>query len=118
MAVTLDSYEMKDLGKSAEERKPEENFPRTAAVGATTRASVRGFGPGCRNRTPTGKPPRDFADGKWEAFTRSYNLFLRSVATREEYPLTGDGRTNISILPYSLGADSKKLVADVVKPVE
>jgi dipeptidyl aminopeptidase/acylaminoacyl peptidase len=38
-------------------------------------------------RNATAKSP----DGKWEAFVRNHNLFLRTVATREERALTSDG---------------------------
>ena len=31
-------------------------------------------------------------DGKWEAFTKDYNLFLRSTETGEEFQLSADGR--------------------------
>lgn len=30
-------------------------------------------------------------DGKWIAFVRDYNLFIRDVVSREEYPLSTDG---------------------------
>ncbi len=118
---TLDSYEMKDLGKSAEERRPEENFPpNRRRRGNNQGERPEEFGPGMQKPDPTRESrPSLSPDGKWEAFTRNYNLFLRSVATREEYPLTGDGTEKHLYSPMILWApDSKKLVADVVKPVE
>jgi dipeptidyl aminopeptidase/acylaminoacyl peptidase len=114
----LDSYEVKEQGK-AEEKKPDEtNRPGNRRRRVNDGERPEEGGPQKPDPTKESRPVAS-PDGKWEAFTRNYNLFLRSVATREEYPLTGDGTDKHLYSPRILWApDSKKLVTDVVKPVE
>ncbi len=39
-------------------------------------------------------------DGKWEAFTRDYNLFLKSTETEEEFQLSTDGQKHYEYGTY------------------
>ncbi|MBC3758095.1 prolyl oligopeptidase family serine peptidase [Hyunsoonleella sp. SJ7] len=39
-------------------------------------------------------------DGKWLAYTKDYNLFIKSVATDEEYKLSNDGKKNYEYASY------------------
>jgi len=57
-------------------------------------------------------------DGKWEAFIRNYNVWVRTKDKKEEFPLSRDGSegnyyTYISIV---WSPDSKKLAAYRLKP--
>jgi dipeptidyl-peptidase 4 len=45
---------------------------------------------GPRNNAPSGVSP----DGKWQAFIKLYNLYVREVATKSEIALTTDGTKN------------------------
>ena len=39
-------------------------------------------------------------DGKWVAFTKNYNLYIRSVSTGREFPLSKDGQKNYEYGTY------------------
>jgi len=57
-------------------------------------------------------------DKKWEAFIRNYNVWIRSVESREEFPLSWDGNEGDYYTFQSLlwSPDSKKLVASHLRP--
>ena len=57
-------------------------------------------------------------DKKWEAFIRNYNVWIRSVESREEFPLSWDGNEGDYYTFQSLlwSPDSKKLVALHIRP--
>jgi dipeptidyl aminopeptidase/acylaminoacyl peptidase len=57
-------------------------------------------------------------DKKFEAFIRNYNVWVRSVESKEEYPLSWDGNEGNYYTFESLlwSPDSKKLVASRVRP--
>ncbi|KAB7729275.1 prolyl oligopeptidase family serine peptidase [Rudanella paleaurantiibacter] len=56
-------------------------------------------------------------DGTWQAFIKNHNLYLRSVKTREEVPLTFDGAEGEYYSGYmQWSPDSKKLVTNKVRP--
>jgi len=76
-----------------------------------------------RRQRPEGRPPEDqpvkSPDGKWEAFVKDYNLFLRSTFTQEVYALTYDGSEDHYYSgEVSWSPDSKKLITNIVKPAE
>lgn len=50
-------------------------------------------------------------DGKWIAFVKDYNLFLRNVKTKEEFQLTTDG---INLYDYATPIDWYKIVDESV----
>jgi len=65
------------------------------------------------------RPPSKSPDGKWEAITKEYNLYIRDVQSQEIYPLTWDGTKDYYYSEdVSWSPDSKKLVTNMVKPVE
>ncbi len=63
-----------------------------------------------RRQLSSGETPSP--DGKWYAFIRDYNLFIRSTKTSEEFQLSQDGdEYNYYSEPVSWAPDSQKLVA-------
>ncbi|NPV83814.1 MAG: S9 family peptidase, partial [Candidatus Aminicenantes bacterium] len=57
-------------------------------------------------------------DKKWEAFIRNYNVWIRAVGSKEEFPLSWDGNEGNYYTYQSLlwAPDSKKLVAVRIRP--
>ncbi|RFT15173.1 MAG: hypothetical protein OP8BY_0637 [Candidatus Saccharicenans subterraneus] len=57
-------------------------------------------------------------DKKWEAFIRNYNVWVRAVDSKEEFPLSWDGNEGNYYTYQSLlwAPDSKKLVAVRIRP--
>ncbi|MDD8032072.1 MAG: DPP IV N-terminal domain-containing protein [Acidobacteriota bacterium] len=64
------------------------------------------------------KESKTSPDKKWEAFIRNYNVWIRSVESREEFPLSWDGNEGDYYTFESLlwSPDSKKLVALHLRP--
>jgi len=63
--------------------------------------------------------PVESPDGKWEAFIKNYNLYIKDTKTDEEYRLSYDGGTGSyysSFMEWS--PDSKKIMAYLVEPAE
>lgn len=55
-------------------------------------------------------------DGKWKAFVRDYNLYLRDESTKEEFKLTEDGtKADFYTTEFYWSPDSLKLVAVKLK---
>lgn len=83
----------------------------------------RRFGDGWQD---VGGPPPQAAspeskaspDKKWEAFIRNYNVWIRAVESKEEFPLSRDGSEGDYYTYPSLlwSPDSKKLVAVRIRP--
>ncbi len=70
-------------------------------------------------RDETIGPPVDSPDGKWKAFIRDYNVFIRSNTDGSEYQLSHDGGTGEYYSSYiRWSPDSKKLVSSRVRPAE
>jgi dipeptidyl-peptidase 4 len=60
------------------------------------------------------QPPRrnaDSPDGKWTAFTKDNNVWLRDVKSKEETQLSKDGKADDSYGRVYWSPDSKKLIA-------
>ncbi len=57
-------------------------------------------------------------DRKWEAFIRNYNVWIRAVESKEEFPLSRDGNEGNYYTYQSLlwSPDSKKLMAVRIRP--
>lgn len=57
-------------------------------------------------------------DKKWEAFIRNYNVWIRAVDSKEEFPLSWDGNEGNYYTYQSLlwAPDSKKLMAVRIRP--
>jgi dipeptidyl aminopeptidase/acylaminoacyl peptidase len=57
-------------------------------------------------------------DGKWEAFIKNYNLYLRSADKKEEFALSSDGSEGnyYDFSSISWSPDSKKLAVYRVRP--
>ncbi len=57
-------------------------------------------------------------DKKWEAFIRNYNVWLRSLESKEEFPLSWDGNEGNYYTFQSMewSPDSKKLLAVRLRP--
>jgi dipeptidyl aminopeptidase/acylaminoacyl peptidase len=68
-----------------------------------------------RRRDSGGRSP----DGRWQAFIRDHNLYLRSQDEDEEFPLSGQGTAEDPFeSQYYWSPDSKKLVAMQVRQGE
>jgi dipeptidyl aminopeptidase/acylaminoacyl peptidase len=69
---------------------------------------VRGPAPEAASKDATASP-----DGKWEAFIRNYNVFLRDKTTKEEFVLSRDGSEGnyYTFESIAWSPDSKRLVA-------
>lgn len=57
-------------------------------------------------------------DGKWEAFIRNYNVWLRSKDKKEEFPLSWDGNEGnyYTFQSITWSPDSKKIAAYRLRP--
>ncbi|MEK6300569.1 MAG: DPP IV N-terminal domain-containing protein [Acidobacteriota bacterium] len=57
-------------------------------------------------------------DGKWEAFIRNYNVFVRAKGEKDEFPLSFEGSEGNYYAAFSItwSPDSKKLVAYRIQP--
>lgn len=63
--------------------------------------------------------PVDSPDGKWKAFIRDHNVFIRSIADGSEYQLSHDGGTGEYYSAHiRWSPDSRKLVSSRVRPAE
>ena len=62
--------------------------------------------------------PKASPDGKWEAFIKNFNVWLRSKETKEEFALSFDGSEGNTYVLQSIrwSPDSKKLAAYRVRP--
>jgi dipeptidyl aminopeptidase/acylaminoacyl peptidase len=79
--------------------------------------------PGRRFRRRDGedgpRPARDRSpDGKWTAFIREHNVFIRSPEDEKEIALTQDGREGLAYGMLEWSPDSKTLVAFRIEPGE
>jgi dipeptidyl aminopeptidase/acylaminoacyl peptidase len=70
---------------------------------------VRGPAPEAASKDAKASP-----DGKWEAFIRNYNVFLRDKAAKDEFVLSRDGSEGnyYTFASLTWSPDSKKLVAN------
>ena len=68
-------------------------------------------------QTDSFKPSREVSpDGKWRAFIRDHNIFIRSTASEEEIQLSKDGKEGNSYqMPY-WATNSKNLISFRVEP--
>jgi Prolyl oligopeptidase family/Dipeptidyl peptidase IV (DPP IV) N-terminal region len=57
-------------------------------------------------------------DGKWEAFIRNDNVFIRSTGGKQEFQLSKDGREGNAYGMLNWSPDSKSLVAFRIEPGE
>jgi dipeptidyl aminopeptidase/acylaminoacyl peptidase len=69
---------------------------------------------GTREREP--EPSARSPDGKWTAFIKDHNLFVRSE--KEEVQLSQDGKEGLGYGRFTWSADSKTLVAFRIEPGE
>lgn len=53
-----------------------------------------------KKKEPENKFEKKSPDGKWVAYTKDYNLFIKSVATGKEYKLSNDGKKNYEYASY------------------
>ena len=93
-------------------------------VGPVAPRPQRGFGGG--GGLGQGGPPAQAAsaefkaspDGKWEAFIKNFNVYIRTIDKKDEYALSLDGSEGNYYVYRSLlwSPDSKKLVAARLKP--
>lgn len=76
-------------------------------------------------RPPAGPPPADSSDrpssspdGRWEAFVRNYNVYLRAKGKTEAVPLSHDGSEGNYYSPNTLvwSPDSKKIAVYRIRP--
>jgi dipeptidyl aminopeptidase/acylaminoacyl peptidase len=87
--------------------------------GPQQRGGMRGVGGGLFGERPSRPPtPRVSPDGKWEAFVRNYNVFVRAVGSRDAVPLGADGTEGDAYDPQSIvwSPDSKRIAAWRVRP--
>jgi len=93
------------------------------AAAAPGRAEVTGRPPETprpdRGRRGEGAPPGRSPDGKWEAFVREHDLWLRPLPAGEERRLTTDGKADLRLSgPFQWSPDSRKLVAFRTVPAQ
>jgi hypothetical protein len=69
-----------------------------------------------RGAGPAGGPSSDSPDGKWTAFTRDHNVFLRCREGDEEIQLSTDGVEGNAYGRFSWSPDSRTLVAYRIEP--
>jgi dipeptidyl aminopeptidase/acylaminoacyl peptidase len=91
----------------------------TYAVTKAGPAERRGrgvFGPG--GPPPVSQEPKASPDGKWEAFIKNYNVWLRTKDKKEEFALSWEGNEGeyYTLQSVSWAPDSKKLAAYRVRP--
>jgi len=56
-------------------------------------------------------------DGKWEAYVKNYNVYIREIATKKEFPLSYEGiEGDYYTTTFVWSPDSKKLVGIRKKP--
>jgi dipeptidyl aminopeptidase/acylaminoacyl peptidase len=92
------------------------------AVAGTRRVVAEADLPGGRESAPPPRPVRDrpasgrSPDGRWQAFLKENDVWLRDTATREEVRLSTDGTADDAYgWPVFWSPDSAKLVANRVK---
>ena len=82
-------------------------------------------GPSSRRRTspfapppPPPQEPKASPDGKWEAFIKNYNVYVRSKDKKEEFPLSFEGTEGDYYAWQSLSwaPDSNRLAAYRIRP--
>jgi dipeptidyl aminopeptidase/acylaminoacyl peptidase len=79
-------------------------------------------GPGLQQRPPDAQrrpdQPRPSPDGRWEAFVKNYNVFIRPKDKKEETALSSDGSEGDYYTLQSVvwSPDSKRLAAYRVRP--
>ncbi|MDP2916061.1 MAG: DPP IV N-terminal domain-containing protein [Candidatus Aminicenantes bacterium] len=80
----------------------------------------RGGGGGSPFVTPPAPPqePKASPDGKWEAFIKNYNVWLRSRDKKDDFPLSWEGTEGDAYawLSISWAPDSKKIAAYRIRP--
>jgi dipeptidyl aminopeptidase/acylaminoacyl peptidase len=84
-------------------------------------ANTQGFNTPAQLRTPAPRipdQPKTSPDGKWEAFIKNYNIFIRAKDSKDDVALSFDGSEGNY---YALGSvvwspDSKKIAAYRVHP--
>lgn len=70
-------------------------------------------------RNELSNDPVESPDGKWEAFIKNFDLYIKDTENDEEYRLSYDGGTGFyysSFMEWS--PDSEKIMAYMVKPAE
>ena len=67
---------------------------------------------------PQPQEPKVSPDGKWEAFMKNYNVYVRSKEKKEDVPLSFDGSegNSYTLQSISWSPDSKKLAGYRVRP--
>jgi len=63
-------------------------------------------------------PARRSPDGKWTAFVKEHNIYLRTEADQQEHPLTRDGSETNAYVHLEWAPDSGTLVAWRMEPGE
>ncbi len=110
----LSSYECTKTEASATldaEDQAESRFGR-GRFGRRQRSASGGFG---QRRGELGEPVRS-PDGRWSAFVKNNNVFVRSEDNSEETQLSQDGRVGASYGMLSWAPDSQSLVAFRIEP--
>ena len=68
-------------------------------------------------QTDSFKPSREVSpDGKWRAFIRDHNIFIRATASEEEIQLSKDGKEGNSYQTPYWATNSKNLISFRVEP--
>jgi dipeptidyl aminopeptidase/acylaminoacyl peptidase len=79
-------------------------------------------GAGAGRQPARGQRPREDSDrspdGKWTAFTKDHNVFVRSGEEGNEIRLSDDGKEGLTYGRFSWAPDSKTLVAFRIEPGE
>ncbi len=79
-------------------------------------APQRGRGRGQRQGPGSARPSDRSPDGKWSAFVKDYNVFIRSRDDEKEIQLTRDGKEGLAYGRLSWAPDSKSVVAFRTEP--
>jgi len=84
-------------------------------------ANTQGFNTPAEFRPPVTRPPeqpKTSPDGKWEAFIRNYNIFVRAKDSKDDLALSFDGSEGNYYALNSIvwSPDSKKVAAYRVRP--
>ncbi len=110
-------------GSSADELDPPSDdlpFAEPDALDASPQATQDNqdadSGPGERRRRGESSRPRRSPDGKWSAFVKGYNIYLRAEDGGQEYPLTHDGQATNAYGRLEWAPDSQGLVAWRIEP--
>ena len=87
-------------------------------IGPAERRGRFGFGGGPGRPPAPSQEPRVSPDGKWEAFIKNHNVWLRTKDKKEEFPLSWEGTEGDHYALQSLrwSPDSKKLAAYRIRP--